>query len=140
MKRLEIMTIAAIALVLSACGNSYPGQAKPSPEETVEAFTKAVASGDTNKALSFCDSTSMGEYLANYREILNRLAKKNSTALSIASGILANSPIEITKTEKQGQQRYVFYRIEAGNRTKERKATLRKEEGEWKVTAITDVN
>ncbi len=108
------------------------------PEEVVEAFTRAVASGDFCSARALCDTESMDDYLENYREIMNSFQKEDSSALAIASSMLAGAEFEVIGTEKNGEEKTIEYRISAEGYDMTRKATVKKEEGEWKVKAITD--
>lgn len=110
------------------------------PEETVEAFCRAVTTGDFEKAESLCDSISMQRYLESHMEAWDEIQKEDSTALAIASDILSNAVINTLSVEKDGDRRIVVYTLEADGHRKERKAVVRKEEGEWKVEAITDRN
>ena len=65
--------------------------------------------------------------------------RNDSTIRTITTDILADISIEITETEQKGQNRTIFYKLTAiDGQTKEKIATLKKEEGEWKITAITD--
>ena len=47
---------------------------------------------------------------------------------------------DIRHIEKDGQQRRISYSLEAGGKTKQRKAVMKKEEGGWKIVSITDAN
>ncbi len=108
------------------------------PEAVVEAFNRAVAAGDFSTARSFCDTESMDEYLGNYRKVMNSFQKEDSSALVIASSMLAGAEFEVIGTEKNGEERIIEYRLSAEGLDKTRRATVKKEEGEWKVTGITD--
>ena len=66
--------------------------------------------------------------------------EQDSTALEIAGTLLSGAVIEIQRTEKNGPQRHVYYRLEADGRSKERCAVVRKEEGEWKIVSVTNAN
>ena len=47
--------------------------------------------------------------------------------------------VEVTDIVKDGQGRTIFYKMTTTDgQSKEKIAILRKEEGEWKITAITD--
>lgn len=109
------------------------------PEETVELFCRAVASGDFTGAYALCDTTAMKSYIQNCSKAWNMLLKQDSCALDIASGILSDMQIEIDDISKDGNSRSVFYTIDAGNGlSKQKVAIVRKEEGEWKVSEIID--
>lgn len=127
---------AATVLLLAGCS---AGTGQPDgPEAVVEAFNRAITAGDFSTACSLCDTASMKDYLESYREAWDAIMEEDSTALAIASGILSGSVLEITSVEKDGKDKCVKYRLEADGRRKERVATVRQEEGEWKVAAITD--
>ena len=52
---------------------------------------------------------------------------------------MSDTEVLITDIVKNDQGRTIFYKLTAtGGLTKEKIATLKKEEGEWKITAITD--
>ncbi len=108
------------------------------PEEVVEAFSRAVAAGDFDAARALCDTAGMNGYLNNYMKVMDSLQKKDSCALAIAAETLAGAEFEVIGIGKDGDGRTVEYRLGVGGNEKTKKATVRKEEGEWKVTAITD--
>ncbi len=130
-----IIICTAAALMTASC---YEKKEAMAPEAVVEAFSRAVVSGDFDAARALCDTVSMNSYLANYQEVMNSLQKEDSCALSIASAILAGAEFEVMDIRKDGDERTVQYRLKTEGGEKTRKATVRKEEGEWKVTAITD--
>lgn len=108
------------------------------PSEVVEAFNRAIAGGDFDKARSLCDTTSMKEYIENYIRTWETLQRQDSSAFAIASSLLSGSAINIEKTGKEGEARTVYYTIEAEGNIWKRKAAVQKEEGEWRVKEITD--
>ncbi len=128
-----------ISLALLATVSCTGKKETLTPEAVAEAFARSVAAGDFEAAKSLCDTASMNIYLENYREAMNSLQKEDSCALAIASSMLAGAEFEVTGTEKNGEERIIEYRISAEGFDRTRKATVKKEEGEWKVTAITDV-
>lgn len=128
-----MIAIAATMLLMSCQQN---GEAKLGPDSTLEAFYKSLYAGEFKQAASFCDVTGMEEYLNDFRSIWE---KNDSTIRAIASDILADITVDITDTEQSGQNRTIFYKMTTTDgHSKEKIATMRKEEGEWKVTAITD--
>ncbi len=135
MRILKYIFIGIALLAAFSCGETKKVM---EPEEVVEAFCRAVAAGDFDAACALCDTTSMNGYLENYRETMDSLQKKDSSALMIASSLLAGAEFEVIGTEKNGDERAITYRLAAEGNAKSRKATVKKEEGEWKVTAITD--
>lgn len=109
------------------------------PEETVEAFCRAVAGGDFEAAMSLCDTMAMKTYIEKYAEAWRMLEKQNNSVVSIAGTSLANAEINIDDIAKEGDRRHISYTIEAGEGlVKEKTATVKKEEGVWKVEEITD--
>ena len=58
----------------------------------------------------------------------------------IASDILSEMTVEVTSVQKNGQSRTIFYELVTERRIKEKIATLKKEEGAWKIAQITDRN
>lgn len=136
-----LSSICAACFVVSfaaGCGNGGTEKAEMEPEDVVEAFSRAVASGDFETAHSLCDTVSMKSYLDDYIQAWEALQKQDSSALAIASSILSGASFNIEKVEKDGEDRNVHYTLEADGNVKERKARVRKEEGEWKVLEITD--
>ena len=110
------------------------------PEAAVEAFCRAVAAGDFETAGGLCDTVSMKGYMDEWRKAWNDLQKEDSCALTIASSMLSGAEIEVIRTERNGEKRTVLYRIEAEGNSKTRTATLKNEEGEWKVEEISDAS
>lgn len=129
--------IAALPLIALAGGCS--GTASD-PAEVVAAFTRAVAAGRFDEASGLC-STSMQAYVEAFAEALDKESASDSTAAAIATGILSEMTVTVNRTEASRDIRMVFYTIEdAYGHRKEKVACLRKEEGEWKVTEISDRN
>lgn len=120
-------------------GCNRGGSEVMSPEATVEAFTRHIASGEIDKARCLCDTTTMKEYLEGWMQAWERLEKEDSSALAIASSLLAGADIKIERSEKTGSGREVYYTIAAAGEARSRKAMLRKEEGEWRVETVKDV-
>ena len=132
MRRL-LIAIAATMLLMSCQQN---GEAKLGPDGTLEAFYKSLCAGEFEQAANFCDVTAMEEYLNDFRSIWE---KNDSAIRAIASDILADITVDITDTEQSGQIRTIFYKLSTTEgQSKEKIATLRKEEGAWKITAIID--
>lgn len=135
MKRIigYILTI-AVAAAICSCGSDKTG-----PEAVVEAFNKAISTGNWTEAEKMCDTLSMKEYMDNCRQTWAALQKEDSAAFDIAVAILAETEIKVTDIQKAEDGRVVCYTVSNDTMQKEKKASVRKdEEGEWKVTAITD--
>lgn len=132
------MSVMTVMGIMSGCGGSGE-ETVLGPEETVEAFCRAVAAGDMSRARELCDTSAMKSYLDAWNDTWEELYRKDSSALRIASGILSEAVVTVTDVEKAGDVRTVRYTLEADGRTKVRQAALRKEEGEWRVESLTDV-
>lgn len=130
---------AAVSLTVGCIGSGEnSGKAPAGPEAIVTEFNRALLSGDFDRAFAVCDSLTMEEYIESYREKWNAAQKRDSSAHAIAAGMLDDAVIEMTETEKDGDVRYITYTLKTGNIQKTRKATVRKEGGEWKMEKITD--
>jgi len=109
------------------------------PESVVESFCRLMAAGRIDQAKVLCDTAAMQTYLDTYMARWEELQQKDSTVLGIASEILSGSSFSVINVDKTEDGKAVTYSLEAYGEKKTRKATVRKEEGEWKVTDITDV-
>ena len=141
MKYAAAIVISAIclgAVILCTRGKEGAEIKASSPEAAVEAFTRHIAAGEFKEAFSLCDTTSMKDYIMSCIEGRERLEKKDSSALRIASSLLSGADFKVVKTEKAEDGRMVYYNIGFGGHTKSKVATVGKEEGEWKVKMITD--
>ena len=134
LKYVYVAAIAALSIV--SCRSSQESHRELEPEEVVETFSRAIVSGDFEKAASLSDTVSMRTYLENCISIWK---EKDSSILAIASSILSEAGITIESSEKTETGRAVYYRIEAEGKNKRKMAALKKEEGEWRVEAITDI-
>ena len=132
----NILLALAIAVAVNGCGREKKAEG---PEAAVEAFYEAVAAGDWETAGAFCDGDAMESYVEEYRKVREGLQQGDANALDIASSILEGLEVKVDRTEKTDEGRMVYYSLEVGEFSKERKALVRKEEGEWRVMEITDV-
>lgn len=140
---LKYICAAATALMAFGCGpkdGKDGGELKAlGPEDTVREFYKAVSCGDFDKAYELCDTVSMNTYLQMNRDARKELEQADSTAARIASGMLSGAGISFGNTARDGDRRQVRYSIDAGmGMKKEKTATVKKENGVWKVEKITD--
>ena len=111
-------------------------QAELGPEATLEAFYSNLCAGEFTKAEELCDTLQMSGYIGSFKQAWN---EADSTVCAIASAILSEMTVTVTDTERDGQTRTIFYKIShSGSSEKEKIATLKKEEGEWKIERITD--
>lgn len=132
MKRFLIFILAAASLA----GCSGGKKADLGPKETLQMFYEHICSGEFSEAQTLCDNTSMSEYIETFS---SAWAKTDPAISAIASDILSDLTIKITEEQKNGQTRTIFYELTVSDsQNKEKIATLRKEEGAWKIEAITD--
>lgn len=136
MKRYIYILLTVLTAV--SCGGRSSETGPSGPEETVEAFNRAITAGDFAAARSLCDTVSMKNYLDSYAEAWETICREDSSALAIASSILSGAVMKITEVRKEDDRRIVSYTLEADGHMKERSATVRKEGEEWKVESITD--
>lgn len=138
---LKYLIVAAGMVMAAGCGGNNAEEKKAmGPEAAVETFCRAVAAGDFETAGGLCDTVSMKGYLDEWRKVWNDLQKEDSSALAIASSMLSGAEIEVIRTERNGEKRTVLYRIEAEGNSKTRTATVKNEEGEWKIEEISDAS
>lgn len=134
---IAIGALAASIILTKGCSDKTVME----PAEVVEAFTKAVATGRFEDAAALCDTSSMSGYIGTYRKVLNKRAVSDSTATAIAASILGNLEVTVNEVSKSKGTRTVFYTIaDTYGHTKEKIATIKNVEGEWKVTEIRDRN
>ena len=132
-----IGALAAVILLTRGCSKNT----SMDPEDVVEAFTKAVAAGRFEEADGLCDRNSISGYIDTYRNAMEKRSGSDSAAVAIAAGILSDISVEVTDVVKAKRSRTVFYTIrDIYGHSKEKVATLKDEEGEWKVTEIRDRN
>ena len=125
-------------LMTAGCNGSG---SKLGPAEVVEAFTQAVAAGRFEEAEGFCGKGTANDYIDAYEKALSSEFKADSTAASIAAGIMSEIKVTVTEISKGKGYRTVFYTIEyAYGDRKDKVATVMNEEGEWKVREIKDRN
>lgn len=138
MKHKIFITIAAM-LMMAGCGERKEETVNLGPEETVEAFCRAVAGGEFEKAKTLCDTVAMNGYIERYSEALTMQARKDSGAVAIAAAELAKTVFTVDDIVRDGENRHVHYTICAGEgMNKKKTATVKRTEGVWKVEEITD--
>ena len=131
--------IVAATMMAVGCGGKGGGKAD-GPEAVVTAFGKAVATGQWDEAYGLCDTLTMKEYISANQQAWEYLEMADSNAFAIAAELLMETEVTIKAIEKVDGGRDVLYTITSGEYEKERKASVMKVEGKWKVAAITDVN
>jgi hypothetical protein len=128
----------AVLVILAGC-KGVEKEKVMGPEQTVEAFCRAVTAGEWAEAEALCDTLSMKEYLDSYKEAWETLHKEDSCAMAIAKGILAGTVMSVDDIRKEDDRRIISYTLTADGNRKARKAVVRKEEGAWRVERISDV-
>lgn len=132
-------TFIAISVSLAVLAGCTGSSKEMGPAETVEAFCSALISGEYDEAFNFCDSLQMQSYINNVRKASDEAARRDSSAAAIASSILKEAQIEIGETTKDQDKRMVNYTIVVNEELKKDKvASMKKEDGKWKIEAITD--
>lgn len=141
MGRMIYGALTVLLLMAAGCGERNSGSTDVAlgPEETVEAFCRAVAGSDFEKAMSLCDTTTMKGYIRQYAQAWDMMARTDSGATAIAAASLADAEFIVEDIARDGDKRTVTYTIAAGkDMNKKKTAVVRKEEGAWKVEKITD--
>lgn len=134
-----VMTVLLGAMCLAGCGGKK--SAEMGPAETVETFCKAMTAGEWDEAEALCDSHEMSEYIDGYKEAWASLqASEGEKVTAIAEKLLGEAQVAIDDVSKQDDKRVVTYTLSADGMSKTRKATLKKEEGAWRVEKIADAN
>jgi hypothetical protein len=133
MKRFAI--ILSIAALVASCSRNK--ETSFGPEETLEAFHKALCSGDFPHAESLCDTLGMGEYINSFRTAWE---KDGSEVAGMVADILSETEMKITDTKKDAQGRTIFYELTFDGKNKTKTARMKNEEGEWKIERITDLD
>lgn len=133
------MILMAAAVIICSCNQAGKQEKALGPEETVEAFCKAMACGDFTAARELCDTVSMESYIGACQERWDNMARMDSALVDIAAALLSTAQIEIKETVRDGECRKVFYTIDATmGMKKEKVATVKKEKGAWRVGTISD--
>lgn len=128
------------AMVAAGCGQRSES-VEMGPGETVEAFCKALAGGDSETAMELCDTAAMNGYIRNFVEALDMQMQADSCVAGIAAGMLTQAEFAVDEVAKEGDRRIVHYTVKISeDMTKKKTAKVRKEEGVWKVEAISDRN
>ena len=139
MNRILGYMLVGMLVLLVGCGGGQEAEKVMGPEQTLETFCRAVAAGDMEMAEGLCDAEAMKEYLDGWERTWQDLEKKDSCALKIAAGMLSEAEFTVMKVEKKGDERFITYTLASGGKDKTRQAVVTKEEGEWRVKGMTDV-
>lgn len=132
-----IVMIGAIAL-LSGNGEDSQAARRSGPEGVLTEFTAAMKGGDFEKAAKLCSPNTMEDYLDTYIQKWNTLSQKDSAAFSSITHLIREVEIHFNGIQEEDGVCMIDYALEMGDNRKEHKATLRKEEGEWKIAEITN--
>ena len=133
MKRIAI--ILGIAAAVAAC--SQNNESVLGPEDTLEAFHKALYSGEFEQATALCDTLGMKEHIDSFRKIWE---SSDAAITAIVSDIMSETQMKITDTKKSEEGRTIFYELTFDGKSKTKAASMKKEEGEWKIARITDLD
>jgi hypothetical protein len=128
----------AVAGMVVLTGCSGGKEKAMGPEETVETFCRAMATGEWKEAEALCDTVSMREYLNSYKDTWEVLLKEEGRVMEIAQVLLAETATTIKDVRREDDRRIVSYTLTVDGNCKTREATLRKEEGAWRVERISD--
>lgn len=132
--------IAALPFFLFNGGGSSQAEKHLGPEAVVEAFTSAMKEGNFDKAENLCTADTMKVYMDAYKQKWEELKEANGEAFEETVKVLAGTEIHFEGMQEIDGMCMVDYTLEMNGVQKKHQATLRKEEGEWKVVKITDKN
>ena len=135
--KIYIVALIGICTLMHGCRDAQEKKAME-PEEVAEQFYRAVAGGEFGQAWALCDTVAMRDYLNEQEASWKMLEQVDSSAFSIASEMLRNIDFTVDDIMKEGEERHVFCSMNFNGSIKGKLIILKKEEGEWKVTAITD--
>ena len=136
-KGLFLLIIVAIVIVWGCKGEK---SVEMGPVETVEAFYKAVTSGEWAEAEALCNTLTMKEYLDEYQQTWEMLKEENSDAMTVAQTLFGDADLKAESVKREEDKRIVTYTISADGLSKTKKAILKKVEGAWSVERIQDAN
>ena len=120
--------------------NSSKIEKQLGPEAVVEEFTAAMKDGNFAKAEKLCYTDTMSVYMDAYKQKWEALKEANSETFEESVKILAGTEVHFEGMQEIDGVCMVDYALEMNGVQKKHQATLRKEEGEWKVVKITDKN
>ena len=130
MNKVMAAAVVGVTLMVAGCGGGKEKKAEVTgPAETVEAFCRAVAAGEFEKAKELCDTVAMKGYIDTYAEEMETMARRDSGAVAIAAATLAAGRFTVDDMTRDGDSRQIFYTIDAGDgMSKKKTATVRKTE------------
>lgn len=143
-RRRKYVYLAAIAilgvgaLLLFGNGESVSQENKKlGPEGIVAEFFSAMKAGEFKTAEKFCNADSMTVYMNAYKQKWEKLSQ-NKASFEETVRILSETKLDFTGMEELDGVCTVDYTLEMDGVQKMHQATLRMEEGEWKMVKITD--
>ena len=107
-------------------------------EIALENFIYALRDGDFETAFSLCDTTLMHDYLEAYKQIWEAKSQKDSASFAALTSKVGNIILHTTDLKELDGVCIIDYTLSMDEFTKQCSATVRKEEGEWKVATITN--
>ena len=128
---------AALAAFLCLRGEEAERAQKPGPEEVLTSFSEAMKTGEFKKAKGMCDTVSMQDYLDAYTRKWEEKSQKDSAAFASTVNVLSETVVEIGNVEETDGVCFIEYNLTLDGKTRQSKASLKKEGGEWKVAEIT---
>lgn len=139
-KCMFINAVVVAVMMVAGCGQRS-GSVEMGPGEAVEAFCRAMAAGEFDEARALCDTVAMKDYIGNYAEALEMQMEADSSVAAIAAGLVSRAEMTVDEVVEDGERRLVHYTVTLADGTaKTKTAKVRKEEGAWRVEAITDRN
>ena len=127
----------ALAAFLFLRGEETAKVQKSGPEEVLTDFSDAMKTGDFKKAKSMCDTASMQEYLNAYMHKWEEKSLRDSAAFASTVNMLSETVMEIANVEEMDGVCMIDYTLTLDGNTRQSRASLKKEGGEWKVAEIT---
>lgn len=132
--------VAAIVAIFVMKDGGSSEKKTAGPEDVIIGFTSALKEGDFEKAYSLCDTSSMHAHLDAYVQLWETKSAKDSAAFAATLKILSETAVEIDGVEEKDGACFVDYTLELDGDIRKCQASLKKEEGEWKIAAITSAN
>lgn len=131
---------AAAAVILIISGSRKEKEEKMEAAETVELFCRSVASGDWEDAAQVCDTLLMQDYIDRCRNIWEtETDREEKRIVELAKEMMSSMTFTALQEKKVPGGVEVSFCIEMeGEEARYRTATLKRQEGIWKVTEITD--
>lgn len=137
-----LVVIAVVAICAAAVFFLIPSSSEsdkavmPPSANTLNEFYNAITSGRFEDAEKLCVETVMSDYING---IQKKWSREDTTITSMTADILSGVKVTVTNTEGNEQTSTIYYSLGLeGKDAQEKIATLKNEEGEWKIESITD--